>query len=133
MVRAPYMMENPVTMLSSIPHIGKPNYYFNPADYTGFELGDNYTKKTCIWAGNGFVMPDPSLAPGSASLTIASISHRPVMIAQTFSAAAPMGFSRAVFQANAPHLKRIRAAQENYDAYRRSAALSSQHQNNEAG
>jgi hypothetical protein len=102
---APYMMENPVTMLSSIPHIGKPNYYFNPADYTGFELGDNYTKKTCIWGGNGFVMPDACLAPNLGKPDNRIHFASPGADRADIRAAAPMGFSRAVFQANAPHLK----------------------------
>lgn len=58
---APYMIENPTGVLSSIPHIGKPNFYFDPFEYTAFEPADNYTKKTCIWSGNGFVMPCPAL------------------------------------------------------------------------
>jgi hypothetical protein len=106
---APYMMENPVTMLSSIPHIGKPNYYFNPSDYTGFELGDNYTKKTCIWAGNGFVMPDPCLAHDLGKPDNRIHYASPGADRADFRAAAPMGFARAVFQANAPHLKMTRA------------------------
>lgn len=60
---APWMQENPVTMLSSIPHIGKPDYYFHPWQYAALCEGDNYTKKTCIWGGNGFVMPEPCPAP----------------------------------------------------------------------
>jgi hypothetical protein len=102
---APYMMENPVTMLSSIPHIGKPNYYFNPADYTGFELGDNYTKKTCIWGGNGFVMPDPCLAPDLGDPDDRIHKATPGKDRGDIRSAAPMGFSRAVFQSNAPHLR----------------------------
>jgi hypothetical protein len=63
--RIPYMLENSVGFLSSVPHIGKPDYYFHPWHYTAFERGDHYTKKTCIWAGGGFIMPpmapDPAL------------------------------------------------------------------------
>ncbi len=63
---APYMQENPVGVLSSIPHIGKPNYYFHPWEYTGYFEEDIYTKYTCIWAGNGFVMPEKSIHPNVA-------------------------------------------------------------------
>lgn len=42
---APYAQENPVGVLSSIPHIGKPDYYFHPWQYTRFCRTDNYTKK----------------------------------------------------------------------------------------
>lgn len=47
---APWMLENPVGMLSS--YWRKPDYTFQPWQY-----GDTYTKKTCLWTGNGFVMP----------------------------------------------------------------------------
>jgi hypothetical protein len=107
---APYMMENPVSMISSIPHIGKPNYYFNPADYTGFELGDNYTKKTCIWAGNGFVMPEPCPVHGLGKPDNRIHFASPGDDRADIRAAAPMGFSRAVFHANAPHLRERVAA-----------------------
>lgn len=46
---APYMVENPVSVLASA--FGKPQHTFHPADYTAYEPGDNYTKKTCLWTG----------------------------------------------------------------------------------
>jgi len=48
---APYMVENPVSVLASA--FGKPQHSFHPADYTAYEAGDNYTKKTCLWTGGG--------------------------------------------------------------------------------
>lgn len=60
---APYFIEHPVTMLSSIPHIGKPDHYFHPWQYAGLCAEDNYTKNTCLWTGNGFVMPELCPAP----------------------------------------------------------------------
>jgi hypothetical protein len=57
---APYMIENPVSTLAT--YWREPDYTFHPSDFTGFELGDNYTKKTCLWVGNGFVMPKPNQA-----------------------------------------------------------------------
>lgn len=56
---APYYCENPVGVLSSIPHIGKPDFYFDPFEYAGYCADDWYTKKTCLWTGNGFQMPEP--------------------------------------------------------------------------
>ena len=106
---APYMMENPVGVLSSIPHIGKPNYYFNPSDYTGFELGDNYTKKTCIWAGNGFVMPEACQAPDLGEPDDRIHKAKPGDDRANIRAAAPIGFARAVFQANSPLRERAAA------------------------
>lgn len=63
----PWYLENPVGKLST--EWRKPDYYFHPYEYGGYlspEEGsfhpkmpvcDGYTKKTCIWAGNGFKMP----------------------------------------------------------------------------
>lgn len=97
---APYMLENSVGFLSSIPHIGKPNHYFDPSDYTGWCVDDNYTKKTCVWSGNGFVMPkpkrDPSLPPPDNRIHFAS----PGPERANFRSATPLGFARAVFDAN---------------------------------
>jgi hypothetical protein len=56
---APWMIENPVSTLSS--YWRKPDHYFDPCDYAGLS-GEHeaYTKRTCLWTGNGFVMPEPS-------------------------------------------------------------------------
>ena len=51
-IAAPYMIENPVSTVST--YYRKPDYIFQPWQY-----GDYYTKKTCLWVGNEFVMPDP--------------------------------------------------------------------------
>lgn len=56
--KAPYLIENPVSNISS--HWRKCDYTFNPCDYTGYSADDNYTKKTCLWTGGGFVMPPPT-------------------------------------------------------------------------
>lgn len=53
----PYMIENPVSVVSS--YWRKPDYTFHPHEYAGLCADDNYTKKTCLWTGNGFVMPEP--------------------------------------------------------------------------
>lgn len=107
---APWAQENPVTMLSSIPHIGKPDHYFHPWQYTQFCPEDNYTKKTCIWGGNGFVMPEPcpDLSLGEPDNRIHFAS--PTDDRGDIRSAAPIGFARAVFRANAPHLQAARAA-----------------------
>jgi hypothetical protein len=47
---APYCLENPVGCIPT--HHRKPDYYFHPWHY-----GDLYQKYTCLWTGNGFVMP----------------------------------------------------------------------------
>ena len=96
---APYMIENPVSMISS--YWRKPDFTFNPAEYTGFCRADNYTKKTCLWTGNGFVMPDQNrdttLGPPDDRI------HKmpPSKARKNLRSATPMGFAEAVFQANA--------------------------------
>lgn len=104
---APYMLENPVGILSSIPHIGKPHHYFDPADYTAFELGDHYTKKTCIWGGNGFVMPKADRCPSLAHVKPDNRIHfaSPSDDRGAIRSATPLGFARAVFASNHPNRK----------------------------
>lgn len=100
MTGAPWFVENPVSVLSSA--FGKPNHTFNPSDYTAYEPADNYTKKTCLWTGGGFVMPQPSrdsrLGPPDNRIHFAS----PGPERANFRSATPMGFARAVYDANAP-------------------------------
>lgn len=95
---APWFVENPVSVLASA--FGKPQHTFHPADYTGYEPGDNYTKRTCLWTGGGFVMPAPfkdeSLGEPDNRIHFAS----PGPERANFRSATPMGFARAVFEAN---------------------------------
>lgn len=97
---APYLIENPVGVLSSIPHIGKPDYYFHPWEYTAFALADNYTKKTCLWTGNGFVMPAPQVAQGLGKPDDRIHKCPPSDSRADIRSMTPMGFARAVFEAN---------------------------------
>lgn len=97
---APWFFENPVSVFSSI--FGKPNYTFNPHDYTGYCDNDNYTKKTCLWTGGGFVMPKP-LRDLSLGLPDDRIHKAPPGPNRAnFRSATPVGFARAVFESNAP-------------------------------
>lgn len=98
---APYFVEHPVTMLSSVPHIGKPDHYFDPCDYAGYAddpEADAYTKRTCLWVGNGFVMPTPR----PVMPMLGSKMHRlpPSADRANQRSATPSGFARAVFTAN---------------------------------
>jgi hypothetical protein len=95
---APYMVENPVSVLASA--FGKPQHKFHPADYTAYEPADNYTKKTCLWTGGGFIMPQPAKDPslGAPDNRIHFASPGPERA--NFRSATPMGFARAVFDAN---------------------------------
>jgi hypothetical protein len=96
--RRPYMIENPVGRLSS--HKRKPDHVFDPFEYGGYldPAGDKYTKKTCLWTGNGFVMPekkpvDPT--EGSKIIKMAPSDDRANLRSET-----PKGFALAVWEAN---------------------------------
>jgi hypothetical protein len=93
------MVENPVSVLSSV--FGKPSHTFHPYEFTGHEPADNYTKKTCLWVGGGFVMPEPkrdeSLGEPDNRIHFAA----PGPERENFRSATPLGFARAVFLANA--------------------------------
>lgn len=99
---APWFVENPVSVLSSV--FGKPQHTFHPYDYTAWNTADNYTKKTCLWTGGGFIMPQKSRiiderlgAPDDRIHKAAPGPER-----ANFRSATPLGFARAVFDANAP-------------------------------
>ena len=94
---APYMIENPVSTISS--YWRKPDCTFNPADYTGFCRADNYTKKTCLWLGNGFVIPEPNrIDCGAPDDRIHKMP--PGKDRKNKRSATPMGFAQAVFESN---------------------------------
>ena len=103
---APWFVENPVSVLASA--FGKPQHTFHPADYTAYEPGDNYTKKTCLWTGGGFIMPQPAKGAslGKPDNRIHFASPGPERA--NFRSATPMGFARAVFDAN--HTAALEAA-----------------------
>ncbi|AMV20448.1 hypothetical protein [Planctomyces sp. SH-PL14] len=93
---APWMLENPVGTLAT--YWRKADHMFDPCDYGQFELADNYTKKTCLWTGGGFVMPDRCpIEPtdGSRMHLMPPSADR-----ANLRSATPMGFARAVFEAN---------------------------------
>ena len=107
----PWMVENPVGKLSTLWR--KPDAYFNPHEYGGFLLEsegsfhpkmpvcDGYTKKTCLWFGNGFEMPARN--PGPVNIGKfwgwAFLGGKSAKTKQLRSLT-PRGFARAVFAAN---------------------------------
>jgi hypothetical protein len=95
---APFFIENPVSTLSSV--FGKPTHTFHPWHFSGLEPDDDYTKKTCLWSGGGFVMPrrivDPLMGEPDNRIHMAT----PGPERMNFRSATPMGFARAVFLAN---------------------------------
>lgn len=109
----PYMIENPVSVLSSLWR--KPDYVFNPNEYGGYlpeddthpmfhdviPARDAYVKKTCLWVGNGFVMPDVAeVAVGSGDnpgwAKLGGKSSR----TKTIRSLTARGFAKAVYEAN---------------------------------
>ncbi len=107
----PWMVENPVGKMSTLWR--KPDYYFDPYEYGGYMDGseesfhqkmpayDGYTKKTCIWAGGGFVMPEKKPGPINIGMFwgwrwLGGKSQRTKQLRSL----TPRGFARAVYEAN---------------------------------
>jgi hypothetical protein len=102
-LRVPYFIENPVSVASTMWR--KWDYTFHPYEYAGY-LGNEteyYTKKTCLWTGGGFVMPPPLYDPGIEPDNRIHWHSENAQRAENRSKT-PLGFSRAVFHANAPIL-----------------------------
>lgn len=94
----PWFVENPVSTLAQV--FGKPDHWFHPWHFTGFDASDNYTKRTNLWTGGGFVMPSIE-----ADTTLGKPDNRihmapPGPERANFRSATPRGFARAVFEAN---------------------------------
>ena len=104
---APYLIENPVSTISS--YWRKPDHKFHPWQFSGFCEADAYTKKTCLWTGNGFVMPRPFHAEG---VQPDDRIHKapPSPDRANFRSATPAGFSQAVYEANNLGTRRVAAA-----------------------
>jgi len=97
---ARWLIENPVSTIST--YWRKPDCSFHPWEYAGFEPSDCYTKKTCLWHGGGFVMPEPfplgeAGEPDDRIHKMPPSPERAALRSQT-----PLGFARAVFEANRP-------------------------------
>lgn len=96
--KSPYMIENPVSTIST--YWRKPDHTFHPCDYGGYgsDSRDGYTKKTCLWTGNGFIMPkERRVEPveGSRMHRLGPSEERASLRSVT-----PKGFAQAVFEAN---------------------------------
>lgn len=96
-----YSLENPVGRLSTL---WRPaDQTFDPCDYAGY-LDDPsleaYTKRTCLWIGGGFVMPPKR----PVEPTLGSLMHLmgPSKDRADKRSVTPMGFARAVYEANQP-------------------------------
>lgn len=116
-----WAVENPVSVLSTIWR--KPDHKFHPYEYGGYldesdthpiypeyiKPRDAYPKKTCIWSGGGFIMPEKNPVECEAGY---SDQHRKLggksLKTKNIRSATPRGFAMAVFLANA-HKKKVRA------------------------
>lgn len=90
---APYMIENPVSTVST--YWRPPDYIFQPWQY-----GDLYSKKTCLWTGNGFIMPEPVCREKPEGVRETVWRMPPSSDRADKRAETPLGFARAVFEAN---------------------------------
>ncbi len=105
--------ENPVSVLSTLWR--KPDYSFHPYEYGGYlpegdlhptypeyiKPRDAYPKKTCIWSGNGFAMPDkkPVYVDSGYSNQHKKLGGKSLKT-KNIRSATPRGFAKAVFLAN---------------------------------
>ncbi len=89
----PYMIENPVGKFSD--HMGKPNHTFQPWEY-----GENYTKLTCLWTGNGFVMPPKTVLKKPDNVQQLIWRMPPSKERQDLRSITPIKFAEAVFGSN---------------------------------
>lgn len=109
---APYMIENPVSTLST--YWRKPDHTFSPNQFAGYledpveRHEESYSKTTCLWVGGGFIMPPDKSMPA----TLGSKMHRlpPSADRGDLRSVTPKGFSLATYLANAPHLRQEKAA-----------------------
>jgi hypothetical protein len=114
----PYFVENPVSVLAT--KWRKPDYSFHPYEYGGYIRDDDaehprwpeyiaprdaYKKKTCLWTGNGFVMPTKVAVDcegyhgngySTAMMKLGGKSQR----TKDIRSATPRGFAKAVCDAN---------------------------------
>ena len=95
---APWMLENPVGTLST--YWRKPDYTFQP-----WNFGDLESKRTCLWTGGGFVMPEFECAvrPEGVKESVWKCppsDRRGDIRSETFP-----GFAAAVFRANYERVK----------------------------
>jgi len=115
LLEVPYLIENPVSRLSTLWR--KPDYYFHPFEYGGYipeaeaihpnypdhiAPRDAYSKKTCLWTSDNFVMPIKK--PVECETFGQSRQHRLLggksLKTKNIRSATARGFAKAVFEAN---------------------------------
>jgi len=110
----PYFIENPVSRLATLWR--KPNYSFHPYEYGEYipeaeaehpkwpeyiAPRDAYPKKTCLWTGGSFKMPEakPVVVEQGYSRQHLKLGGKSIKT-KNIRSATPRGFARAVFEAN---------------------------------
>jgi hypothetical protein len=111
---APYFIENPVSVLATLWR--RPDHRFDPFEFGGYISAgeaehprwpeyiaprDAYPKRTCLWTGGGFTMPDPRPVDICAGYSaqykmLGGKSQR----TKDIRSATPRGFARAILEAN---------------------------------
>ena len=109
-----YFIENPVSVLAT--KWRKPDYSFHPYEYGGYipdteaehprwpeyiAPKDAYPKKTCLWTGGGFTMPErkPVRVPVGYSTQHKKLGGKSQRT-KDIRSATPRGFAKAVFTSN---------------------------------
>lgn len=99
----PWMLENPIGTLAT--YWRESDHQFDPYEFAGYlddPLTDAYTKRTCLWTGGGFAMPETKpVLPihGSKMHRLPPSDERANLRSVT-----PGGFAKAVFEANQPKI-----------------------------
>lgn len=88
-----WMIENPVSTFSS--WWRKPDFTFHP-----WQFGDGYDKRTCLWAGGGFVPPTPTVHERPAETDQRIHRMPPGPDRARLRSQTPPGFAGATFLAN---------------------------------
>ena len=115
----PSMIENPVSRLATLWR--KPDHYFHPYEFGGYLSDaeaihptwpdyiapkDAYSKKTCLWCSDSFVLPEKR--PVECQSFGASTQYRKLggksIKTKNIRSATPRGFAKAVFLANSKGL-----------------------------
>lgn len=92
---APFMVENPSGVIPT--HFRQADYHFQPWEY-----GDLYNKHTCLWTGNGFIMPPKLHVTKPEGVTDAIWLMSPGKDRANKRSATPINFSNAIFESNKP-------------------------------
>jgi hypothetical protein len=117
----PYFVENPVSVLAT--KWRKPDHSFHPYEYGGYihddqaehprwpeyiAAKDAYPKKTCLWTGNGFVMPwaDPVQPEDGYSKQHKKLGGKSQRT-KDIRSATPRGFAKAVYEFNSQSVEEM--------------------------